>query len=327
MSRRQRFEFTKWFAVVLSGSILFLNLPQAGWAQYPTKPITVVVGYGAGGSTDITARVISEAASKILGQPIVVVNKPGGGSGLALGFLKREEPNGYTIGTFGGGGIISQKMRRVNYDLSKDFTYIMGYGDYQVGVAVQKDAPWKTFVELVGYAKANPGKLKYSTTGTGSSHHMMMEALAKQQGIQWTHIPYKGGHEATVALLGGHVDFEASTTEWKPYVDNGSLRLLTTYSPRRNPKYPEVPTMLDLGYNLFLRSAIGLLGPKGIPGPVVEKLNLAFKQAMGNLEFKKTMDQFDMEIIYYRPEELEKETNKQLEFFGNIIKQLGLRED
>jgi len=314
---------TFWLAFIL----FFLTLGQIGWSQYPTKPITMIVGWAAGGSTDVTIRALSEAASKILGQPIVVLNKPGGGSAVALALLKNEKPDGYTIGNISAAGITSQHMRKVPYDVAKDFTPIMRYADYTMGVVVRVDSPWKTFKQLVEYARANPGKIKYSTPGAGTLHHLVMEALSVREGIKWTHIPFEGGHPATTALLGGHVDVEASSSEWKPHVESGTLRLLSTYMPERLATYPDVPTWIESGYNISTSSLVGIIGPQGIPRPIVDKLHEAYKKALDNPEFKKAMRTLDMPIIYRDPEGLARNIKELSDQWGKLIIQLGLRKE
>jgi tripartite-type tricarboxylate transporter receptor subunit TctC len=317
---------SKWairISPLLVFSLLFIS---NGWAQYPTKPINLLIGWGAGGATDITLRTLSEAAGKILGQPIVLLNKPGGGSAVALALLKNEKPDGYTIGNISAAGILSQYMRKVPYDALTDFTPIIRYGDYTYGVVVRAESPWKTFQELVDYAKANPGKIKYSTSGAGTFHHLVMEALARQEGIKWTHIPYKGGHEATTAILGGHVDVEACSSEWKPYVESGKLRLLSTYNPNRLPKFPEAPTWVELGYKIAASGGIGVIGPKGLPRPIVDKLHGAYKQALDDPTFKKSMENYDMPIVYRDPEGLGKDIKELGDKWGKLIVDFGIKE-
>ena len=194
----QRESMKVWMGVLLISLPLSISISQKGWAQaqYPNKPITMIMGWGAGGSTDVTMRALCDAAGKMLGQPIVIQNKPGGGSAVGLALLKNEKPDGYTLGNISSAGITGQHLRKVPYDSTKDFTPIIRYGDYIHGITVRADAPWKNIKELVGFAKGNPGKLKYSSPGTGSSHHLVVEALGVQEGIKWTHIPYKGGHES-----------------------------------------------------------------------------------------------------------------------------------
>ncbi len=314
-------------AALLSLFFLFIFSP-AGWAQsYPAKPINMIVGWGAGGSTDITLRALCEPAGKILGQPIIVQNKPGGGSAVGLALLKNEKPDGYTLGNISSAGITGQHLRKVPYDSTQDFTPIIRFGDYIHGIVVRADAPWKNLKELAAYAKANPGKLKYSSPGTGSSHHLVVEALGIQEGIKWTHIPYKSGHEATTALLGGHVDFETCASEWKPYVDSGALRLLSTTGEKRYEKYSQVPTMIDQGYRIWAITLVGVLGPKGLPAPIVQKLHGAFQQAMENPEFKKAMSNFDMPIVYRDGEGLARDIREISDRWGKLIAQLGLKQD
>ena len=206
MPRRDKMVF--WIIAIL-GMVYFLHgLPGAVLAQekYPTKPINFLIGYPAGGTTDVCARPLVAAASKILGQPIVVVNKPGGASAVAVATLKTEKPDGYTIGILPSGAVLSQHMRKVPYDSAKDFTPIMQYAIYLYGLVVRSDSPWKTFKEFIDYAKANPGKIRYSTAGPGTPQHLVMERLALKEKIKWTHIPFEGGAPAISALLGGHVE-------------------------------------------------------------------------------------------------------------------------
>jgi tripartite-type tricarboxylate transporter receptor subunit TctC len=317
---------SKWAVRISSLLVFSLLFISNGWAQYPTKPINLLIGWGAGGATDITLRTLSEAAGKILGQPIVLLNKPGGGSAVALALLKNEKPDGYTIGNISAAGILSQYMRKVPYDALTDFTPIIRYGDYTYGVVVRSESPWKTFQELVEYAKANPGKIKFSTSGAGTFHHLVMEALARQEGIKWTHIPYKGGHEATTAILGGHVDVEACSSEWKPYVESGKLRLLSTYNPNRLPKFPEAPTWVELGYKIAASGGIGVIGPKGLPRPIVDKLHGAYKQALDDPTFKKSMENYDMPIVYRDPEGLGKDIKELGDKWGKLIIDFGIKE-
>ncbi len=185
------------FGVIASLGIVYLlnGLPGSAFAQekYPMKPITLIVGYPAGGSVDVCARPFASAAGKILGQPIMIINKPGGGSSVAMALLKNEKPDGYTIGLLISGAVMGQHMREVPYDTAKDFTPIMQYGVYLYGLVVQSDSPWKTFNEFIDYAKANPGKILYSTAGPGTPQHLVMERLAMKEKITWKHIPFEGG--------------------------------------------------------------------------------------------------------------------------------------
>jgi len=333
--RRFRLEGEGHWVVVLSVAVLFffgvcgtpISGPAFAQEKYPAKPINFLIGFPAGGTTDVCARPLVNAASKILGQPIVVVNKPGGASAVAVATLKNEKPDGYTIGILGSGALLSQHMRKVPYDTAKDFTPIMQYAVYLYGLAVQSESPWKTLAEFIEYARNNPGKIRYSTAGPGSPQHLVMERLALKEKIKWTHIPFPGGGPAVTALLGGHVEATSQTTEWKAHVESGKLRLLAVYGEKRMIDFPNVPTLLDLGYGISGASLISIAGPKGISPQIVEILHGAFKKAMEDPDFLKASRQLDQPIIYRSPEDLGKHLGKMNEEVGALVRSLGLREE
>ncbi|HYB19757.1 MAG TPA: tripartite tricarboxylate transporter substrate binding protein [Thermodesulfobacteriota bacterium] len=309
--------------------LLVDDFSGSAWAQekYPAKPINFFIGYPAGGTTDVCARPLVMAASKLLGQPIVVLNKPGGGSAVAVASLRNEKPDGYTIGILPSGAVLSQHMRKVPYDSAKDFTPIMQYAVYLYGLVVRADSSWKTFKEFIDYAKANPGKVRYSTAGPGTPQHLVMERLALKEKIKWTHIPFQGGGPAITALLGGHVEASSQTTEWKPHVESGRLRLLAVYGEKRMADFPNVPTLLDLGYDINAASLISIVGPKGLSPQIVATLHGAFKKAMEDPDFLNVSKQMDQPPLYRGPEDLARYLAKMNEEVGGLIKNLGLREE
>ena len=217
----------KEFLLLCVTLILFFFLisafPETTFAQgkYPSKPINFIHGYPAGGGTDIFLRPLLTAAANILGQPVVLLNKPGGATAVALAGLKNEKPDGYTIGSLISGGLLSQHMRKVPYDTTKDFTPILQCGDWLYGLVVRSDSSWKSFKEFIDYAKVNPGKIRYSTAGPGTPQHLVMERLALEQKIKWTHIPFEGEPQALSALLGGHVEASSQAPGWKKFVEAG----------------------------------------------------------------------------------------------------------
>ncbi len=304
---------------------ILLAISSSAPAEYPDRPITCVVCFEAGGATDISARALCDPAAKILGKPIVVTNKGGGTGSVALASVKKEKPDGYNIVTVAGGIFVSQHMRKLPFDLAKDFTPIIQYGDYPMPVLVKGDAPWKSFKELVDYAKSNPGKIRYGTSGSGSVFHLGMETLALQEGIKWTHIPFKGNHPATMALLGGHIEAEVCPTDFS-FVRTGQMRLLTSLGRSRLPSFPEIPTLGELGYNIRIIHMAALIGPKDLPKAVVEKLHGAFKVAMEDPAFKKIMKEIEMPIIYRSPEDLAREMTEITEHYRKLVKEAGLRE-
>jgi tripartite-type tricarboxylate transporter receptor subunit TctC len=324
--RKREFAGVAVFFILL---FLVTIMSGTGLAQekYPAKSINFIVGYPAGGTTDVCARPLVLAASKILGQPVVIVNKPGGASAVAMTFLKTGKPDGYTIGILPSGAVLSQHMRKVPYDSAKDFTPIMQYAVYLYGLVVRADAPWKTFKEFIDYAKANPGKIRYSTAGPGTPQHLVMEQLALKEKIKWIHIPFEGGGPAISALLGGHVEAASQTTEWKKHVESGRLKLLAVYGEKRMTDFPSVSTLLELGYGITAPSLICIVGPKGISSQIVETLHGAFKKAIEDPDFVKMGNQVDQPVLYRNPQQLAKHLVEMNEQVGALIRSLGLRKE
>ncbi len=320
-----------WCSIVMISVSFFFIIASAeavlAQEKYPSKTINFLIGYPAGGTTDICARPLVSAASKILRQPIIVVNKPGGTAAVAMTSLKNEKPDGYAIGILPSGAILSQHMRKVPYDSAKDFTPIIQYAVYLYGFVIPSDSPWKNFKEVIDYAKANPGKIRYSTAGPGSPQHLVMERLALEQKIKWTHIPFEGEPPALSALLGGHVEASSGATGWKKYVESGTLRLLAVYGEKRMDDFPDVPTLLDLGYNIIAPSIICIVGPKGLSPQVVKMLHDAFKTAMLDADFIRVSRQSDQPIIYRDSQDLGRYLETMNEEVGSLIRRLGLRQE
>src|SRR5437868_6426139 len=188
--------------------------------DFPTRPITLIVPWPAGGSTDTHLRKLAELAAKHLGQPVVIENRPGAGGMLGpLGMAASAKPDGYTISQMTVAAFRQPYMQKVDWDPIRDFTYIIGVSGYTFGVVVKSDSPFKSFDDLMAYAKANPGKMSYASTGTGTSPHLLVEDLAAKAGVQFLHVPYKGNADSTQALLGGHVMAQSDATGWGKFVD------------------------------------------------------------------------------------------------------------
>jgi tripartite-type tricarboxylate transporter receptor subunit TctC len=221
--------------------------------------------------------------------------------------LKNEKPDGYTIGALATGPVAAQYLRKdVPYDIIKDFTPVIGVSDSQYGLAVRADAPWKTFKEFIDYAKSNPGKIRYSTAGPGGPQHLVMERLAEVEKIKWIHVPFEGAIPANTALLGGHVEANSSSSEWKKQVEAGRQRLLAVYEANRNSDFPDVPTLKELGYDITALTIAAIMGPKGMDPLIVKKLHDAFKVAAATEIFKKTIRDAGMAPHYRSTEELSK---------------------
>jgi tripartite-type tricarboxylate transporter receptor subunit TctC len=316
--------------VVFVSFALCLGLTGSADAQgkYPTREITMILSSPAGTSTDLCARALVTAASKILSQNIIVLNKPGAAQSIQLVAVKTAKPDGYTLALLESGGASAQLLKPVPYDYLKDFTYIMQAFGYQHGIVVQTGAQWKTIQELVAYAKNNPGKLRMGVLGVGSGHHLAAERLAVKAGVKFNIVPFGDSVTALTNLLGGHVDAACSASTFIPYVESGQMRILAVAggAEKRIPQYPDVPTLMETyGFGMPSFPAVG--GPKGIPAPIVEILHQAFKKAMADPEFVKTNEKFATPLVYRNPEETTKYVQDFFAELGPVVKQLGLRKE
>jgi len=297
-------------------------------ADFPSKPVTLIVPWAPGGSSDVVLRVLAETTSKYLGQPVVAENKPGGGGTVGPAtMVAAAKPDGYTVSQIPITVFRYPYMMKVTWDALKDFTYIIHLTGYTFGVVVKKDAPWKTWNEFIAYAKANPGKVTYATPGAGTSLHITMEMLAIRQGIKWIQVPMKGGAETTPAVLGGHVMATADSTGWAPQVDSGDLRLLVTWGNQRTKRWPNVPTLKELGYGVVSNSPFGIAGPKGMDPKVVKILHDAFKKGMEDPAFQKILEKFDMEPFYTNTEDYVKYVKELCEEEKENVEKLGLKKN
>jgi tripartite-type tricarboxylate transporter receptor subunit TctC len=315
---------------------LILGLLAAGWAvaaatgtaqaqSFPSRPVTLIVPWPAGGTTDVGMRALASATEKHLGQSIVVENRPGGSGTLGPGQMAATaKPDGYTVTQIPITIFRFPFMQKTSFDPATDFTYIIGVSGYTFGVVVKDDARWRTFQQLVADAKANPGKVNYGSPGTGTSLHIAMEQIAKQQGIKWTHIPFKGNSEAMNALLGGHIDAVADSSGWAQLVNAGKLRLLVTWGAARSKNWPNVPTLRDLGIDLVANSPFGIAGPKGMDANVVKVLHDAFKKGLEEPSYAEAMAKLDQELFYLSSDDYRKFVLQQIEEARRFIAELGL---
>lgn len=286
-----------WILFLLAG--LFLFTVQPVQAAFPDKPVTLIVPYPAGGSTDIAIRALADAAKKYLGQPIMVENRSGGAGSVGVGSIVGKNPDGYLLAVAVTSLHRNSFINKFSFDTIKDLTPIVRVGGYLYGILVKNDSQFKTLPELVTYAKANPGKLSYMASGVGTGGHIAMEELAYNLGgLKFNHIPSKGDPESNAALLGGHIDFISTTPGWIPLVEAGQLRALATFSSERMKTFTNVPTVAELGYKVVHNSPFGVFGPKGLPADVVKTLHDALKKATEDPAFIAVMAKYEMPIMY-----------------------------
>jgi tripartite-type tricarboxylate transporter receptor subunit TctC len=315
-------------AAAAAVAMAVITLTSGAQAQnFPAKPVTFIVPWPAGGSSDLVLRALAEATQKHLGQPIVIENRAGASGTLGPAQMAATaKPDGYTVAQMPITVFRLPYMAKTTFDPTKDFTYIIGLTGYTFGVVVRKDAPWKTFQEMLADGKANPGKIKYGTPGAGTSLHIGMEQIAKQAGgIKWTHVPFKGAAETNAALLGGHVDAVADSTGWGPLVNSGDFRLLVTWGASRTKNWPDVPVLKELGLNLVANSPYGIAGPKGMDPKVVKALHDAFKKGLEEPSYAAALEKFDQELAYLSTEDYAKHAAQNIEEAKKLVDDLGLK--
>jgi tripartite-type tricarboxylate transporter receptor subunit TctC len=282
---------------------------SVGWAGevFPNRTITLIVPYPAGGATDVVTRPLAEGARKVLGQSIVIDNRAGGGGAVGVGAIVGKKPDGYLLAVAVESLHRSSYINKLPFDTVKDLSPIIGFSGNLYGILVRADSPHKTLKDLLEYIKANPGKVSYMASGVGTSGHIAMEELAVKAGnLKLSHVPSKGDQESSAALLGGHVDFISTSSGFIPLVEAGQLRLLAVYSSKRAKKFPNVPTVAELGYNVVQEAPIAVFGPKGMPADITKILHDAFKKAMDDPAFLQAMDKFQMPVLYMSSADLGK---------------------
>lgn len=304
------------------GSMALPSLAQA--PAFPSKPIRYICPWPAGGSTDAVIRALALSASKSLGQSIIVDNKPGAAGLLGANELVNAKPDGYTVSQLPHGVFRVPHMQKTQFDPLKDFTWIACLTGYTFGLVVPSDSPIKSIKDLVAYAKANPEKFTYGSTGTGTSPHLAVEEFAQRAGIKLTHVPFKGNADNMQAVLGGHVMSASDATGWGPHVESGKLRLLATYGSKRTKRWAQVPTLDELGYQTVSDSPFGVCGPKGMDPAITRTLHDAFKKAIEDPAVLAVFEKYDQSVIYMNTETYTKFARDSFAAEKATIERLGL---
>ena len=284
--------------VQLAGAAIAAPVFTARAQAFPAKPIKLIIAFPAGGPTDITMRSLADAASKILGQSVIVENKPGAGGTLPAQTLQTSAADGYTLAQIPLGVFRLPYTTKINWDPVTDISYVLNVTGYAFGLVVPADSQLKTWTHYVGWAKANPGKLSFGSTGTLTSPHLTMELIAQKLGLELLHVPYKGSADLMQALMGGHIMSAADSTGFAPLVESGKLRVLNTWGEQRLAKFPDAPTLKELGLGLVQNSPFGIGAPRGTPTDVVKRLHDAFKKAMEQDSYKTALARYDMVPMY-----------------------------
>lgn len=315
----------KAFAILVAAILSVLAAPAIA-QDFPTKPVTLIVPWPAGGSTDIAMRAIAEAASKHLGQPIVIDNRAGGSGTVGPAQMAASaKPDGYTIAQMPITVFRLPLMQQTPWDALNDFTYIVHVTGYTFGVTTRADSQFKTWDDVVKFAKANPGKVTYATPGAGTSLHIGMEQIAARAGIKLTQVPFKGGAETNAAVLGGHTMLQVESSGWKPLVEAGQLRLLMIWTAQRSKAFPDVPTLKDLGFPFVFDSPFGIAGPKGMDAKIVAKLHDAFKKAVEDPAVQALLEKYMMVVNYKNTADYKAFVAESIDSERKVIQALGLQ--
>ncbi len=264
--------------------------------DFPSRPVTLYAPWTAGGPTDLALRALAEATFKPLGQRVLIENKPGAGGAMGATAVAPLRPDGYTLTQLPLGVFRLPYMVKTSFDPIKDITWIINIAGYEFATNVRSDSPWKTWDDLVAYAKANPGKISYGHPGVGTSPHLVSEDLGNRLGMQWVHIPFKGSAEVITALRSGQLQAIATSPPWA-LVRSGEIRPLIMWGPERSPKAPNVPTLKER-YGIIANSPWGVGGPAGMDPKVIKVLHDAFRKAMDDPTLHKVLDSVNMEVYY-----------------------------
>lgn len=315
-------------SVLLSIAGAALALPLAAKADnFPSKPITLILPFPAGGATDIQLRALSQVAAKELGQQIVIVNRPGNGGTLGpASMAQTAAADGHTISLVAATLFRLPHLMKVSFDPTTDFSYLLCLTGYTNGIVVRNDAPWQTLQDLLAAAKASPGTISYGSTGRGSGGHIAFERLARAAGVKFNFIPYKGMAEESTALLGGHLNV-ISDPGWGPLVESGKARVLATLGETRLKRWPTVPTLKEMGFDIVVNSPIGLAGPKGMDPKIVRLLHDAFRKAMNDPGYLRALEQNDQVPIYMSSEEYTRYAVEQTAREKTFMQELGIKLD
>jgi tripartite-type tricarboxylate transporter receptor subunit TctC len=321
------------YSVIIAGLFLTvcglsLGTSTAHAQPFPSRPIQVIVPNVPGSVMDINLRVISEELGKILGTQIIILHKPGAATTLGTDAVVRSKKDGYTLVYTGASATIYTRITNpetVPYDPVKDLEPLGLHLFLPLTVTVQENSPWKTFGELIDYAKKNPGKLRVSTIGVGGIDHFNVEITQAMTGAQFTHVPFKGGESVITALLGGHVEVTYDAFgKILPHAESGKLRILLLTKKMR--EYPHIPTATELGYKQGLLSGwFAFYGPAGLPEEVKKILIPAIEKAVKHPELKAKVEKMGFVVDYKSPAELQKLVTEEYETANAIAKRIGLR--
>jgi tripartite-type tricarboxylate transporter receptor subunit TctC len=311
------------FSILSIGFVQFISPANA---EYPDKPIKLIINFSAGGTTDTAARLMASKATEILNQAIICMNKPGAGGTLGVSHVARAKNDGYTIGTCNMPAVsIIPQIREVPYKPFEDLIQVCAVLPYEYALMVRGDAPWNTWDEFIDHVKANPGKVTYASVGTGTTNHLVTARIGKVLGLDWKHVPFQGGVKATAALLGGHVDIINNTAaSVASSLRAGKIKALLITSENRFSLTPDVPTMQEKGFKFSQISYMSIIAPAGIPDTARTMIENAFKAAAEDKGVLQSTGMLDMHPKFMSGTEYQALMEKLSNEWGGLLKELGV---
>lgn len=293
--------------------------------QFPNRPLRMIIPFAPGGATDLQMRALCEAASRRLGQSIVIENRSGGAAILgAMALVNDRTPDGHLLSQMPS-NVFSYPLqtRTPPFDPVNDFTWIIQITGYVFGIAVRADSPFQTLTDLIEHARKNPGQVSYGSTSVGGVPHLTTERIAERFGVELNNIPFRGGHETVTAVLSGTVTAMAGSG-WTEHVRQGQMRALCIWGPRRLPAFPDVPTLRDLGIDIVQTGPYGFAGPKGLPRSVVATLHDAFRESLTDPAHLAVLAAAEMEVDYLGPDDYAASVAQIVEQNRAVLGRLGL---
>ena len=292
--------------------------------RFPTRPINLWLPWPAGGATDLTFRVLAEAASRQLGVKILVMNRGGAGGTLAMPVLQQAAPDGYTLAQMPQTVLRAPWTRKVSWDPIRDTTPIIQLSGVTFGIVVPASSGLRSLDDLFTFAKSHPNTLSIATNGAGTTPHVVIDELFGKRKLSYIHVPYKGTSEQMIAVTTGQVMVGVNSNGFAPFVDSGKLRLLVTFGEHRTKRWPNVPTLKELGHGIVANSPYGIAGPAGIPAPVVQILHEAFRTAMNDPAHLAELAIYDQELAYLGPDDYGRMLRAGFETERKVVERLGL---
>lgn len=318
-------------AVLATGALALAPLAAQAQGAFPSKALTIVVPFSAGGTTDILARVVGQYMSKDLGQPVIIDNRAGAGGNIGAQLVARAAPDGYTLlmGTVGTHAINQSLYKKMPFDPIKDFAPVTRVALVPNLLVANPSQPFKTVKELIAYAKANPGKVSFASSGSGTSIHLSGEMFQQMAGVEMQHVPYKGSAPALTDLLGGQtaIMFDNMPSVIS-HVRAGKLRPIAVTTPTRSPALPDVPTIAESGVPGYSATSwFGILAPAATPAPVIARLNASILKALADPEVKKKLAEQGAEPHGEKPEQFAEFIRSETAKWGQTVKVSGATAD